>query len=310
MDELIMGLFINGRFLNKACIITDHEKDLTPEGLPVNPWSLCSVKQVEELKIVFRVLPICSTRMMISNTVNLYSFPILQAVTMNRHLTSKFEIPAGSIVTFGLLSMTIWVAIYGKIVVPVVSKITKNPRGFGNRSKMGIGLLISCLSMTVAAIVEKKRRRIAHEQGLANDQFGTVTMSVFWLVPQFILGGLSEGFNAIGQIEFFYSQFPKTMSSVGMSLFSVAAALGNLLGSLIVKLVENYSKNGDKVNWLSNNFNQGHLDYFYCLLCILNVLNFFYYILCSWAYGPCENKRLANSENVMEEEEDEQALST
>ncbi|KAJ6674130.1 OLIGOPEPTIDE TRANSPORTER-RELATED [Salix viminalis] len=40
------------------------------------------------------------------------SFLLLRASTMNRHITSKFEIPAGSFYAFLLLSSTIWIALY------------------------------------------------------------------------------------------------------------------------------------------------------------------------------------------------------
>ncbi|CAI8609994.1 unnamed protein product [Vicia faba] len=45
------------RVLDKAAMITPHEK-INPDGSPADPWSLCSIQQVEELKCLVRVLPI------------------------------------------------------------------------------------------------------------------------------------------------------------------------------------------------------------------------------------------------------------
>ncbi|KAI4347099.1 hypothetical protein L6164_007948 [Bauhinia variegata] len=42
------------RFLNKACIIKNYEKDLDSDGMVVDPWNLCSVTQVEELKALIK----------------------------------------------------------------------------------------------------------------------------------------------------------------------------------------------------------------------------------------------------------------
>ncbi|GJZ72072.1 NRT1/ PTR family protein 1.2, partial [Tanacetum coccineum] len=53
------------RFLNKACII-QNQKDLTSDGIATDPWSLCTVEQVEELKALIRVLPLWSSGIMMS----------------------------------------------------------------------------------------------------------------------------------------------------------------------------------------------------------------------------------------------------
>ena len=84
---------------------------------------------------------------------------------------------------------------------------------------MGIGIAISCLATAVSAIVERKRRNEAIREGLSNYPADAVVMnkSAMWLVPQHCLAGIAEAFNFIGQIEFYYSQFPKTMSSIAMS---------------------------------------------------------------------------------------------
>ncbi|CDP16186.1 unnamed protein product [Coffea canephora] len=53
------------RFLNKACIIIDPEKNLTTDGIVADPWTLCTVNQVEDLKTLLKVIPIWSTGMII-----------------------------------------------------------------------------------------------------------------------------------------------------------------------------------------------------------------------------------------------------
>lgn len=291
------------RFLNKACLIKDP-KDLTPEGMATKPWSLCTVKQVEELKALIKVLPIWSTGIMISVNINSqHSFPVLQATTMNRDFIAGFKIPEGSFIVFGVLTMTIWVAIYDRLIVPILSKYTKRPRGLSYKQRMGIGLVLSCLATTVAALVEKNRRRTAINEGFSNKPFGVVSMSAMWLVPQYCLIGLAEGFNIIGQIEFYYSQFPKSMTSIAMALFSLGLGLGNLIGSFIIEILDNLTKKGGHVSWVTNNLNKGHYDYYYWILTILGVANFFYYIICSWAYGSCEDKKIWDEGNGLNVED-------
>ncbi|KAL5729150.1 hypothetical protein ACHQM5_002139 [Ranunculus cassubicifolius] len=288
------------RFLNKACVIRNHKKDLDSEGLALNPWSLCTVEQVEELKALLKVLPLWSTGIILAVTISQQSFPLLQANSMNRYLTSNFQIPAGSFGMFSIIALTLWIAVYDRLVVPQLAKVTGKPQGIGHRQRMGIGLVLSVIAMGISAIVENFRRETAIKQGFAENPQGVVDMSAMWLVPQYVLVGLAEAFNAIGQIEFYYAQFPKSMSSVASALFGLGSGFGNLLVSLIVKIVDHVTKSGGKESWVSSNINKGRYDYYYGLLTFLSAMNFVYFLVCCWAYGHGDEERCT----VQNEDED------
>lgn len=275
------------RFLNKACTIRNPEQDLAPNGSASNPWKLCTVGQLEELKALIKVIPIWSTGFLMSINISQASFPLLQANSMDRHITSGFQIPAGSFSMFTIISLTIWVALYDRVVIPIASKIRGKRVHLSTKQRMGIGIFLSTMSMVVSAIVEGIRRRKAIEQGLTNNAKAVVHMSALWLVPQHCLNGLAEAFNAIGQMEFYYSEFPRSMSSIATSLFGLGLAAANLLASAILSSVDKYTSRGGKVSWVSSNINKGHYDYYYWVLSGISVVNLFYFIVCSWAYGPC-----------------------
>ena len=275
------------RFLNKACIIKNREKDLDSDGMPIDPWSLCTVRQVEELKAIIKVLPLWSTGIILANTLSQHTFSVVQAGTMDRHVFN-LELPPTSFSVFMILTLTIWVAIYDRILVPVTTRYTKKERALTLKHRMGIGLFISCLATAVAALVERKRRNAAIREGFIDNPKGVVNMSAMWLAPQYCLTGLAEAFNAIGQIEFYYSQFPKTMSSIAIALFSLGFGMGNLVASIIVKAVKVGTVRGG-YSWLSSNLNRGHYDYYYALLSILGFVNLLYFFICSWAYGSTQD---------------------
>ncbi|XVE53733.1 hypothetical protein DITRI_Ditri03aG0026200 [Diplodiscus trichospermus] len=275
------------RFLNKACVIKNPQQDLNLDGNALNPWSLCTIDQVEELKALIRVMPLCSAGIMMSVTICQGSLFVIQANTMDRHITPNFEIPAGSFNMFLLLSVIVWIAFYDQIALPLASKIKGKPVRLSFKQRMGIGLLCSCASMVAAAIVEHIRREIAIQQGLSDEPQATVHMSALWLLPYNVLGGLAEAFNGIGQIEFFYSELPKTMSSVASNLLGLGASIASLVASFITSTVDDVTKRGGE-SWISSNINKGHYDYYYWLLAGLNVLNFIYFLACSKAYGPCK----------------------
>ena len=290
------------RCLNRACIIRDPQKDLNPEGSPINPWNLCTIDQVESLKALLRVIPMWSTGFMILVSLNQNSFSTLQASMMDRHLGPKIQIPAGSFTVFTIITLTIWVAIYDRAIVPLLAKLTGKPRGLGTKMRMGIGLVLSALAMAVSAMVENIRRNIAIDQGLA-DKPMVMDMSAMWLIPQYCLFGLAEAFNAIGQIEFYFSQFPRNMSSIAMALFTLGMAVANLVGSFLVKIVDKATKKGGNESWLSRNLNEGHLEYYYWLITIMCVVNFVYFLGCCWAYGPSEDARAKMKDNRLEQME-------
>ncbi|CAJ1936991.1 unnamed protein product [Sphenostylis stenocarpa] len=271
-------------YLNKACIIKNREKDLDSDGMPTDPWSLCTVRQVEELKAIIKVLPIWSTGIILATTISQQSFSVVQAVTMNRKVF-HIDIPSTNFSAFIILTLTIWVAIYDRVLVPLFPK----GRGINVKKRMGLGIFISCLATAVAALVENKRRNEAIREGLIDNPKGVVNMSAMWLVPQYCLYGLAEGLNMIGQIEFFYSQFPKAMSSIAISLCSLGFGVGNLVGSLIVKVVEDGTGKGGKASWLASNINRGRYDYYYALLLILNLVNFLCFLAWSRAYGSTQD---------------------
>lgn len=281
-----MSLSIPVRFLNKACIVRDPELDIRQDGSAANPWSLCTVEQVEELKALIKVIPIWSTGIVVTVGIGQGSLPLLQASSMDRHITSRFQIPAGSFGLFAMIALAMWVAIYDRAIIPLASKIRGKPVRLGAVMRMGIGILLAGMAMVVSALVENIRRKKAIREGLINDPDAVLNMSALWLVPQFFLIGLAEAFNALGQIEFYYSEFPQSMSSIATSLFGLGTAVASLLASAVMTITHKLSSRGGKESWVSSNINKGHLDYYYWLLAILNFVGVLYFLICSWAYGP------------------------
>ncbi|KAI3800828.1 hypothetical protein L1987_28925 [Smallanthus sonchifolius] len=110
--------------------------------------------------------------------------------------------------------------------------------------------------MIVSAIVETVRRDLANKNM-------AVEMSALWLIPQYALLGLAEAFNAIGQMEFYYSELSKSMSSVAIAMFMVSMAISGLVGSLLINVVDSVTTKGGNISWLSSDINEGHVDYYY-----------------------------------------------
>ncbi|CAL5431688.1 unnamed protein product [Camellia sinensis] len=290
----------NLRFLNKACIIRDPQQDSSPDGRTSDHW-ICTVDQVEELKSLVKLIPLWSTGIMIAITISQNSFPVLQASSMDRHITSNFEIPAGSFGMFLVISLTLWIALYDRVILPLASKVMGKPAYLSPKQRMGIGLCFSVLSMVVAAIMERIRRAKAIEEGYSDNSHAVVNMSALWLVPQYVLSGLAEAFNGIGQNEFYFSELPGSMSSIATTLNGVGMSIANLLASAIMNTINDVTGRGGKESWVSSNINKAHFDYYYWVLAGLSLVNIFYFFVCNRTYGPC----VGEGNKVWDEGDDE-----
>ncbi|KAJ7951745.1 Protein NRT1/ PTR FAMILY 1.2 [Quillaja saponaria] len=290
------------RFLNKANVIKNPELDIAPDGSVSNPWSFCTIEQVEELKTLIKVIPIWSTGIMMSVNHSQGSFPLLQAKTMDRHVTSSFQIPPGSFVMFMIFSPIIWILLYDRVLLSLASKIRGKPVRISTKNRIGIGLFISCLSIVASALVEMVRRRKAIKEGHLNNPQALVNMSAMWLVPHHALGGIAEAFNRIGQNEFYYSEFPETMSSISVAITGLSGAASCLITSFILNIVNDVTSRGGKESWSSDNINKGHYDRYYWVLVILSAGNVLYFCVCGWAYGPVVQKGSKASEESKEED--------
>ncbi|KAG9455741.1 hypothetical protein H6P81_000249 [Aristolochia fimbriata] len=275
------------RFLDKAAIITETE-ELTADGKsPANPWHLCSMQQVEEVKCILRVIPIWAAGVLFSvAVVQQQTFVVVQALQSDRTLWKGFQIPAASFIVFSMLALTLWIPIYDRLIVPSIRKTTGREGGITLLQRMGIGAFLSVVAMVVSGAVETRRRGVALGEPTLGSAAGggrVSAMSALWLVPQLMLTGLSEAFGAVAQLEFYYKQFPENMRSVAGSLIFLGMAGSNYLSGFLVSAIHGATERPGRVHWLPEDLNQGRLEYFYFTIAVLGLGNFVYFLVCaSW----------------------------
>ncbi|PAN50707.1 hypothetical protein PAHAL_9G539600 [Panicum hallii] len=267
-------------FFDKAAIVMSSDRESS--GL-LNKWRICTVTQVEELKILIRMLPIWATMILFPTVLaQMFSTFIEQGMVMDKHIGS-FEIPAASFQSVDVVAVLVLVPVYERILVPVFKKFTGMANGITPLQRMGIGLFFATLSMVSAALVESNRLQIAEYKGLV-DQNVAVPMSILWQGPQYFLIGAGEVFSIIGLNQFFYEESPDAMRSLCLSFSLANISAGTYLSSLIVSLVPVFTAGVGRPGWIPDNLNEGHLDRFYWMMAGLCFLSLLAFVFCAMRY--------------------------
>ncbi|KAL6652931.1 hypothetical protein ACP70R_011856 [Stipagrostis hirtigluma subsp. patula] len=259
------------RFLDKAAIVELGGGDETRR-----PWRLATVTQVEETKLVLAMVPIWVATLPFGMVAaQLSTFFIKQGSVMDRRLGPHFVIPPASVFSLAAIGMIVTVALYDKVLVPYLRRATGDERGISILKRIGIGMAFAVAGIAVAAAVERRRLNSA----------SPAAMSVFWLVPQFLLMGVGDGFALVGLQEYFYDQVPDSMRGLGIGLYLSVVGAGSFLSSLVITAADRVSSRGGRASWFGKDLNHSRLDLFYWLLAGIGAVNLVFYALVTSRYS-------------------------
>ena len=258
------------------CYMVLDKAAILPEGTTPKKWKVCTLTQVEEVKILTRMMPVLlSTTLMNTCLAQLQTFSIQQGALMNAKLGS-FNVPPSSIPIIPILFMSILLPLYEILLVPILRKLTGHPNGITHLQRVGIGLILSAISMTLAGFIELKRKNAFVDHN--------TRISLFWLSFHFAVFGIADMFTLVGLMEFFYSEAPPRMRSLSTSLSFFSLSLGYYLSSVFVEIINSVTGklSSNNMGWLEDvDMNKNHLERFYWFLAIVSVLNFGNYVF--WA---------------------------
>ncbi|KAL6131313.1 hypothetical protein ACLB2K_069689 [Fragaria x ananassa] len=260
------------RFLNCAALKIEQVKQF--EGSHGNSWTLCTVREVEDLKALIKIMPLWSTGIFLSTPIGIFSsLTVLQALTMDRHLGPHFKIPAASIIVFNLLATAISIFIIDRFILLKYKNLTG--RTLTPIKQIGTGHIINIIALIASALIERKRLGVVRAHSLMNQPGSVVPMSAFWLVAQLSLIGIAEGFHFPGQVSLCYQEFPKSLRSTSTAMISLLIGIGYYLSTAVTDWVDRTT------NWLPDDINQGRLDNVFWMLVVICVVNFGYFITCA-----------------------------
>lgn len=250
----------------------------------------CTVQELEEVKIVIKVLPIFACTIMLNCCLaQLSTFSVQQAATMDTKLGS-LKVPPASLPVFPVVFIMLIAPLYDHSIIPFARRLTKSETGITHLQRIGIGLVLSIAAMAVAALVEIKRKRVATQAGFL-DSTSPLPITFFWIALQYLFLGSADLFTLAGLLEFFFTEAPASMRSLATSLSWASLAMGYYLSSVIVSIVNSITSDSSHRPWLSgSNLNEYKLERFYWVMCGLSGLNFLHYLLWAGRYKYRSNQ--------------------
>ncbi|KAI3847434.1 hypothetical protein MKW98_032760 [Papaver atlanticum] len=264
-------------------LCSQHSGDQQSDNMVNKPNGAVPVVDiVVETKSVVRLMPIWGMLLMFAIIFQQpATFFTKQGMTMKRNIGNHFMIPPATLQSAINVSIILLMPLYDKIVTPVYRIISRSDKGISVMQRMGFGMFLSVIAMSIAAIVETKRLEISRREATMN----SVPLCIFWLLPQYILLGISDVFTVVGMQEFFYSEVPNKLKTMGMALHLSVFGVGSFLSAILISFVEFVTSDSNgKHSWFSDDKTEAHLNKYYWLLASSSALSLFFFAIYSQKY--------------------------
>lgn len=196
--------------------------------------------------------------------------------------SGSFVIPPAMLQSSITVSIILLVPMYDRMIIPLINAVTGGSDGITVLQRIGVGMVLSVVAMVTAALVESWRLRVA-----------PVRLSIFWLLPQYVLLGISDVFTVVGMQEFFYTQVPASMRTTGIGLYLSVFGVGGFLGAFLITALEMATaRPGNARGWFSDDPREARLDNFYWFLALLCLISFVIFThLCKYYNGKSASGR-------------------
>ncbi|KAH6792087.1 Major facilitator superfamily protein [Perilla frutescens var. hirtella] len=230
------------------------------------------LQPLEAAKVVLRLLPVWTMLLMFAVIFQQpATFFTKQGMTMKRNIGSSFKIPPAALQSSITVSIIILMPWYDRFFIPLVKRFTRDEKGVSVMQRMGIGMFLSVIAMVIAAMTERWRLEMCRE---GRDMSEDVELSIFWLLPQYILLGISDIFTVVGMQEFFYCEVPASMRTMGIALYTSVFGVGSFLSAILILAIEHFtSSGGGRGSWFSDDMAQARLDNYYWFLAFSSALS-------------------------------------
>jgi len=236
---------------------------------------------------------------------------ISQGCQMNNVINGIAFAPT-SLGGYGGIVIIILIPILNYGLYPLSRKLCKGKFTLTPLRRIGVGFIMSALSMMIAGLLEIKRKQsqllkvectqesveaghcdMSQEGQMINDLSTCYTytgahaselvpksdFNIFYQILSYGCISASEAFLAVTLWEFFYVQVPSGVRSVCQAINFLTISLGTMVGAVINSICR---------SWLPNNLNNGHQEYMYFINMGFILATFIVFVIASrhFEYAP------------------------
>ncbi|XP_057808098.1 protein NRT1/ PTR FAMILY 5.5-like [Salvia miltiorrhiza] len=272
------------RCLDKAAIVRPT-KPLEEQAQ--NLWRLCTVTEVEETKTILRMVPVWTT-FILCGVVNAIGFTyFVEQLDHLDHKVGRLKLPSVALLWFFDQTQNQIAKLYAMLA----NRLARSGSiKFAPPLGIAVSMTLAILCCVTAAKVEARRLGVVRAHGLVEKPDATVPMSMFWLLPQFVLLGASTGIFNYSALCFFVDQAPASTRPYLPFMISAVFGVG-ILGSVAsVFVVGKVSERGGKRSWFQHDLNGSRMDKYYWTLAWLMAVNLGVFVVVAMLYRYKESE--------------------
>merc|ERR1712048_1162967 len=143
--------------------------------------------------------------------------------------------------------------------------------------KLGLSIVTGIITCVYMGAIEYVRRSSPIIQEYRDGLYAPMhELTVFAQLPGYAFASLGQAFAWVGSLQFFYDESPPQFRAIATSLNTLTLAFASYIGMALVLVLEAATK-GDP--WITENNDDGHLDYYFALCGGLNVLNLVWFFV-------------------------------
>ncbi|KAK9326116.1 H+/oligopeptide symporter [Lipomyces orientalis] len=135
---------------------------------------------------------------------------------------------------FNPLTIIVFIPILSHIVYPILDRFNIK---FGRVSRITFGFILAAISGIWGAVVQYYVYKLSPCGYYASTCADVAPISIWWQIPNTVLGAMSECFCNVTAYELAYARSPPSMRGLVMALFLFNTALASALGEVLIPAI-------------------------------------------------------------------------